>query len=67
MESIKSNPLYVPNKSGVQPAAKQRPPSKVTVCDINPHMIEVGKSRAIERGYTEHGGMFPNMGHIIIF
>ena len=54
IESIKSNPLYLPVHPGKSP--KQRPPSKVLVCDINPDMLEVGKQRAIERGYTEDGG-----------
>lgn len=26
------------------------PPAQVTVCDINPHMIEVGQDRAVDRG-----------------
>jgi hypothetical protein len=35
---------------------KERNPSRVLVCDINPQMVEVGKVRAKERGYTENGG-----------
>jgi hypothetical protein len=58
MESIKSNPLYLPI-SHPGKSSKLRPPSKVLVCDINPDMLEVGKQRAVERGYTSDGGNFP--------
>jgi ubiquinone/menaquinone biosynthesis methyltransferase len=32
--------------------AKDLAPEQITVCDINPEMLEVGKKRALDKGYT---------------
>lgn len=41
------------------PGTGQRASSSVTVCDINPSMLAVGKERGIARGYTESTGTGP--------
>eukprot|EP01119_Soliformovum_irregulare_P008465 TRINITY_DN21583_c0_g1_i1.p1 TRINITY_DN21583_c0_g1~~TRINITY_DN21583_c0_g1_i1.p1 ORF type:complete len:314 (-),score=49.64 TRINITY_DN21583_c0_g1_i1:79-1020(-) len=43
MDAIKSNPRYS--------VAQNKNKSRVTVCDINPSMLEVGKDRARQKGY----------------
>jgi len=40
---IKSSPYYIPETK----------PSKIVVSDINPSMLEVGKTRAAEKGYLK--------------
>ncbi|MGB4106287.1 MAG: bifunctional demethylmenaquinone methyltransferase/2-methoxy-6-polyprenyl-1,4-benzoquinol methylase UbiE [Alphaproteobacteria bacterium] len=32
---------------------KKAPGAEVTVCDINPHMLEVGRDRALDRGWLD--------------
>lgn len=65
-DAIKSSPLFSPVFSSskdpnavpdkVSPTTIPPKPSKIYVCDINPSMIEVGKHRSVEKGYsTSHG------------
>ncbi len=44
IDAVRSSPLYSPS-----PANK----TQVTVCDINGSMLQVGKQRALERGYLD--------------
>jgi len=61
-DSIRTSPLFSPVFSSskgthtapdkVSPTTIQPKPSKIYVCDINPAMIEVGKHRSVEKGYS---------------
>eukprot|EP01113_Clastostelium_recurvatum_P050540 TRINITY_DN9594_c0_g1_i1.p1 TRINITY_DN9594_c0_g1~~TRINITY_DN9594_c0_g1_i1.p1 ORF type:complete len:310 (+),score=80.73 TRINITY_DN9594_c0_g1_i1:3-932(+) len=64
IEEIKSSPVFFPrppshttttDTSIATPSSSSpvfSPPSSVTICDINPNMLEVGKERADKLGYS---------------
>lgn len=74
VEAVRASPLYHPlmrnpnelSTKGYQVTnilifLNEKSPykaSKVVVCDYNPSMIEVGKDRAKQHGYTEDSGEF---------
>eukprot|EP01027_Heterolobosea_sp_BB2_P005545 GEZU01008465.1.p1 GENE.GEZU01008465.1~~GEZU01008465.1.p1 ORF type:complete len:240 (-),score=85.82 GEZU01008465.1:154-873(-) len=51
IEALRSKPFPKYRAAGPGAAVEQMPTSSVTICDINPNMLEVGKQRAAERNY----------------
>jgi len=54
IEAIQKSPLYFPAPSQLvdEPKGAYSAQSKVTILDINPAMLEVGKKRLLEKGFT---------------
>jgi len=55
LDRMNSSSAFFSRKPSASGSAGRRAPS-VTVCDINPSMLSVGKERGKARGYTESTG-----------